>query len=67
MENNVTFAIIKPDAIKNNHTGLIIDHILKSNFEILSAKLIKLTLKQATVLMKVINVLGLVVILIANN
>ena len=47
MENNVTFAIIKPDAIKNNHTGLIIDHILKSNFEILSAKLIKLTLKQA--------------------
>ena len=27
----------------------------------------KLTLKQATVLMKVINVLGLVVILIANN
>ena len=47
MENNITFAIIKPDAIKNNYTGLIIDHILKSNFEILTAKLIKMTLKQA--------------------
>ena len=34
MENNITFAIIKPDAIKNNYTGLIIDHILKSNFKI---------------------------------
>ena len=47
MENNITFAIIKPDAIKNNYTGLIIDHILKSNFKILTAKLIKMTLKQA--------------------
>tara|TARA_Y100000996_G_C22374955_1_gene582639 strand:+ start:119 stop:547 length:429 start_codon:yes stop_codon:yes gene_type:complete len=47
MENNLTFAIIKPDAIKNNYMGLIIDHILKSNFEILTAKLIKMTIKQA--------------------
>ena len=47
MKNDITFAIIKPDAVKNNYTGLIIDHVLKSNFKILGAKLIKMTLKQA--------------------
>tara|TARA_X000001036_G_C20676886_1_gene804539 strand:+ start:2254 stop:2670 length:417 start_codon:yes stop_codon:yes gene_type:complete len=45
--NNRTFAIIKPDAVKNKHTGLIYDEILKSNFKILSSKLIKMTKKQA--------------------
>ena len=44
---NRTFAIIKPDAIKNNNTGLIFDHILKAGFNILSVKLIKMTLAQA--------------------
>ena len=44
---NLTFAIIKPDAIKNNYTGKIYDHILNSNFEILGSKLIKMTKKQA--------------------
>ena len=47
MNNNVTLAIIKPDAIRNNYTGLIIDHILRSNFNILNVKLIKMTRKQA--------------------
>ena len=41
--NDLTFAIIKPDAIKNNHTGKIYDHILSNNFQVLSAKLIKMT------------------------
>jgi len=45
--NNVTFAIIKPDAIKNNYTGKIYDHILKDNFKVLSAKLIRMSKKQA--------------------
>ena len=45
--NNLTFAIIKPDAVKNNFTGKIYDHILSKNFEVLSAKLIKMTKKQA--------------------
>ncbi len=45
--NNVTFAIIKPDAIKNNYTGKIYDHILNSGFDILSAKLIRMTKSQA--------------------
>ncbi len=44
---NLTFAIIKPDAIKNNYTGKIYDHILNSNFEILGSKLIRMTKKQA--------------------
>tara|TARA_B110000438_G_C15556536_1_gene539289 strand:+ start:29 stop:454 length:426 start_codon:yes stop_codon:yes gene_type:complete len=44
---NITFAIIKPDAVKNNYTGKIYDHILTSGFDILSAKLINLTKEQA--------------------
>ena len=40
---NKTFAIIKPDAIKNNYMGKIIDHILKEDFNILSAKLITMS------------------------
>ena len=41
--NNRTFAIIKPDAIKNNYTNLIYDRILKADFKILCSKLIKMT------------------------
>ena len=42
-----TFAIIKPDAIRNGHTGKIYDRILKSKFNIKGAKLLKMTKKQA--------------------
>ena len=45
--NNRTFAIIKPDAIRNGDTGKIYDRILTAGFNVLSAKLIKLTLAQA--------------------
>jgi len=44
---NRTFAIIKPDAVKNGDTGKIYDRILSAGFNVLSAKLIKLTLAQA--------------------
>ncbi|MBU0529806.1 nucleoside-diphosphate kinase [bacterium] len=44
---NRTFAIIKPDAVKNNNSGKIIDHILNSGYEILSARLTRMTLAQA--------------------
>ena len=47
MKSNLTFAIIKPDAVKNKYIGLIINHIIESDFEILGAKLLKMTLKQA--------------------
>ena len=44
---NLTFAIIKPDAVKNGNTGKIYDRIISSGFKILSAKLIRMTLAQA--------------------
>ncbi len=45
--NNLTFAIIKPDAVKNKYTGKIYNHILEAGFEIICAKLIKMTKKEA--------------------
>ena len=45
--NNRTFAIIKPDAVKNNYTGKIFSRILEADFNILGAKLVKLTKDQA--------------------
>ena len=44
---NITFAIIKPDAVKKNYTGEIYNHILKDEFNILASKLIKMSKKQA--------------------
>ena len=44
---NRTFAIIKPDAVKNDYTGLIYDRIIKSGFKILGAKLKKMTKDEA--------------------
>ena len=44
---NRTFAIIKPDAIRNGFTGLIYDRIIKAEFNILAAKLIRMTKAQA--------------------
>ena len=45
--NNQTFAIIKPDAVKNGFTGRIIDRIIKNNFKILGLKLVNMTKSQA--------------------
>ena len=45
--NDRTFAIIKPDAVRDGHTGKIYDRILKSKFNIKGAKLLKMTKKQA--------------------
>jgi len=45
--NNKTFAIIKPDAVKNGHSGKIIDRVINSNFKILGLKLIRMTKPQA--------------------
>ena len=44
---NRTFAIIKPDAVKNNYVGKIYNHILDEGFTILSSKLIKMSKYQA--------------------
>ena len=45
--NNITLAIIKPDAVKNRNTGKIYDRIISAGFEIKSAKLLRMTLSQA--------------------
>ena len=44
---NKTFAIIKPDAVKNQYTGLIYDRILKAGFKIIGAKLKKMSKDEA--------------------
>lgn len=44
---NLTFAIIKPDAVRADKTGSIIQRILDSGFKIRGLKLIHMTLKQA--------------------
>ena len=44
---NLTFAIIKPDAVKKGNTGKIYDRIISAGFNILGAKLIKMSLLQA--------------------
>lgn len=41
--NNKTFAMIKPDAVSNGHSGKIIDHIINSGFTIRAMKMIKMT------------------------
>lgn len=45
--NDITFAIIKPDAVKNRNTGKIYDRIISAGFEIKSAKLLRMTQSQA--------------------
>ena len=44
---NKTFAIIKPDAVKNGYLGKIIDMIIKNDFNILNARLINMDKSQA--------------------
>ncbi|MCH2444775.1 MAG: nucleoside-diphosphate kinase [Candidatus Marinimicrobia bacterium] len=44
---NRTFAIIKPDAVKKGFTGTIYDRIITEGFNILGAKLIRISLPQA--------------------
>ena len=44
---NKTFAIIKPDAVENGYMGKIIDMIIKNNFNILNARLLKMAESQA--------------------
>jgi nucleoside-diphosphate kinase len=47
MTNNLTLAIIKPDAVSAGHTGKIIDRIISSGFRVRALKMIHQTPKQA--------------------
>ena len=45
--NNLTFAIIKPDAVRAGNTGRIIQRISDSGFKIRALKLLHMNLKEA--------------------
>ena len=49
MKNNLTFTMIKPDAMENGYAGDILSMILKSGFRISALKLIHLTSHQAKI------------------
>ena len=44
---NITFTMIKPDAVSNGHTGKIIDQIIQSGFKIVAMKYIHLSNEMA--------------------
>jgi len=44
---NKTYAMIKPDAIRNGHMGKILDRTINAGFKILGAKLVRMTKAQA--------------------
>lgn len=44
---NRTFTMIKPDAMKNGHAGVIIDRIIKEGFRVVALKLTKLSAEKA--------------------
>jgi nucleoside-diphosphate kinase len=45
--NNLTFGIIKPDAVRAGHTGSIIQSILDSGFKLRGLKLLHMTRQEA--------------------
>lgn len=47
MNGNLTFTIIKPDAVRNGHTGKIIDQIIEGGFKVKAMKMVWLSEKTA--------------------
>ena len=47
MTENITFTMIKPDAVQSNFTGKIIDKIIEAGFTIKAMKYLHLTAQQA--------------------
>ena len=45
--NNITFTIIKPDAVENGHIGAILEKINSAGFKIIAMKYTKLSLEKA--------------------
>lgn len=43
MAGNLTFTIIKPDAVAAGHTGKIIDHILQAGYRVRAMRLLHMT------------------------
>ena len=44
---NRTFTMIKPDAMKNGHSGAILDKIIKEGFRVVALKMTKLSAEKA--------------------
>ena len=44
---NRTFTMIKPDAMKNGHTGVILDRFIKEGYKIVALKITKLSAEKA--------------------
>ena len=44
---NRTFTMIKPDAMKNGHAGVILDRFIKEGYKIVALKLTKLSAEKA--------------------
>ncbi len=44
---NKTFTMIKPDAFKNGHSGVILDQIIRAGFAVRAMKLTRLTKEKA--------------------
>ncbi len=47
MAGNITFSMIKPDAVKNGYIGKILSHIENSGFKIKAMKYTKLSIEEA--------------------
>jgi nucleoside-diphosphate kinase len=47
MSGNITFTIIKPDAVANGHTGKILDQIISAGFKVKALKMVDLSDKVA--------------------
>ena len=46
---NTTFTMLKPDTIRNQNTGAILDMIIKSGFKIKAMKFTKMSIDQASI------------------
>ena len=44
---NRTFTMIKPDAMKNGHSGAILDKIIKEGYRVVALKMTKLSVEKA--------------------
>ena len=44
---NRTFTMIKPDAMKNGHAGVIIDRFIKEGYKIVALKVTRLSAEKA--------------------
>lgn len=47
MSNNITFSIIKPNAVRTGKTGPVLAKINEAGFEIVALKMVRMTLEQA--------------------